>query len=126
MNVPRLLNTAIAILLLLPGSFAQQPTTLNDQVRRIFEAREYTARSFGQAEWSDDGGRFTTVEGSDIVAYDAASGKRDVLVSASILQPNGSTKPLAINGYSWSTDHRRILIFTNSKKVWRANTRGDY
>ena len=37
-----------------------------------------------------------------------------------------TTAPLRISGYEWSTDNRQMLIFTNTKKVWRLNTRGDY
>jgi dipeptidyl-peptidase-4 len=52
--------------------------------------------------------------------------KRDVLLPAEKLVPTGETKPLAINGYEWSADDKRLLIYTNSKKVWRQNTKGDY
>ena len=38
----------------------------------------------------------------------------------------GQGTPLAIDDYTWSTDGTRLLIFTNTKKVWRLNTRGDY
>src|SRR5690606_24191503 len=34
--------------------------------------------------------------------------------------------PLAIENYIWSADRNRVLIFTNSERVWRTNTRGDY
>ena len=36
------------------------------------------------------------------------------------------TAPLAIEDYAWSGDGARLLIFTNTRKVWRDNTRGDY
>ncbi len=42
------------------------------------------------------------------------------------LIPPGETEPLAIDGYAFSHDLARLLIFTNSKRVWRSNTRGDY
>src|SRR5213075_1653232 len=31
-----------------------------------------------------------------------------------------------IEDYSWSPDGKRLLVFTNSQRVWRENTRGDY
>ena len=34
--------------------------------------------------------------------------------------------PLDPEEYSWSADGRKLLIFTNTRKVWRKNTRGDY
>jgi dipeptidyl-peptidase-4 len=63
---------------------------------------------------------------SDIVRYETATAQREVMVSASQLIPPGSDKPLAIQDYALSEDLSRILIFTNSKRVWRQNTRGDY
>ena len=34
--------------------------------------------------------------------------------------------PSAIDDYAFSADRSRLLIFTNSQRVWRTNTRGDY
>ena len=48
------------------------------------------------------------------------------LVPASRLVPPGLDSPLDIDDYAWSDDGRRLLIFTNTRKVWRQNTRGDY
>ncbi|GAB4138839.1 MAG: S9 family peptidase [Planctomycetaceae bacterium] len=62
----------------------------------------------------------------DIVKTDAKTGKRTVLVSAAELIPAGQTTPLNIEGYSFSNDFSLLLIYTNSKRVWRKNTRGDY
>ena len=88
---------------------------------------------FGPARWRPDGISYSTVEpsadapgASDIVRYDAATGARSVLVAGSRLVPPGEKTGLAIDDYTWSADGRRLLIFTNTKKVWRQNTRGDY
>jgi len=92
-------------------------------------------KTFGPARWLDSGTSFTTVEPSDpgqsgdakdIVAYDTASGRREVLVPSSKLVPPGATRPLTIDDYVWSAGRDRLLLFTNAKKVWRLNTRGDY
>ena len=34
--------------------------------------------------------------------------------------------PLDVSDYAWSADGARLLVFTNTRKVWRQNTRGDY
>jgi dipeptidyl-peptidase-4 len=68
----------------------------------------------------------TAVGGEDIVRYEAISGKRSVIVSADKLIPVGDTKPLPIENYEWSADDSKLLIFTNTRRVWRYNTRGDY
>ena len=80
-----------------------------------------------------DGTAYTTVErgtgqagGSDIVRYDAATGARSILIANTQLIPAGSERALAIADYVWSDDGSKLLIFTNTQKVWRQNTRGDY
>jgi dipeptidyl-peptidase-4 len=107
----------------------QLSTTLN----AIFNQHEYEAKRFGPARWIDQGARYTTVEpssaitgGQDIVEYDTASGKRTILVSAAKLVPTPNAAPMKIDDYIWSSDNKQLLIFTNTKKVWRQNTRGDY
>jgi dipeptidyl-peptidase-4 len=115
----------------MPIAYAQSPAVA-DLLRREFVARDFATKSFGPARWLDDGKSYVTVEAStkegarDLVRYDAASGQREVLVSASQLTPQGAEKPLDIDDYAWSTDMNRVLIFTNSRRVWRENTRGDY
>jgi dipeptidyl-peptidase 4 len=117
---------------LLHSQEADRIGALNAQLDRIFTAREYDAPRFGPAAWLPDGRGYTTVEpaatrrGSDIVRYDAASGARTILVPTSKLVPPGAQAPLEIDEYSWSADDRRLLVFTNTKRVWRVNTRGDY
>lgn len=100
---------------------------------RIFLEREFSSERFGRVRWLKDGSGYATLEpsqavkkGRDIVKYDPATGQREVLVPADHLDPAGSSEPLAIQGYSWSQDGKKLLIFTNSQRVWRRNTRGDY
>jgi len=113
-------------------AYAQSPA-LVDLLHREFVTKDFAVKSFGPARWLDGGNSYTTLEPTakaedarDIVRYDTATAAREVLVSASQLTPPGSDKPLAIDGYDWSADMNRVLIFTNSRRVWRQNTRGDY
>ena len=117
-------------------SLAQQSDraqALRDQIDRIFRAREFDPPRFGPARWLPDGKAYAIVErasdaagGSEIARYDAATGSRTVLVSASRLVPSGMKSALTIDDYAWSPDGNRLLIFTNTRRVWRQNTRGDY
>lgn len=116
-----------------PAAPAASASTIDAELTRIFRDRDYAPQTFGPSAWLNDGASFTTVEDSasvpgaqDIVEYDTASGRRSVLVAASTLKPAGQSKPLAVDDYSWSADRAKLLIYTNSKRVWRQNTRGDY
>jgi len=100
---------------------------------RIFNSGDFDAQGVGGLRWMKSGDAYSKIErsttvqgGSDLVSYDAATNTRTVLIAAEKLIPKGETKPLPINGYEWSADNRQMLIYTNSKKVWRLNTRGDY
>ena len=108
---------------------AQIPERLDEQLRAIFERNEYATESFGPTAWLDGGTRYTSIargEERNLVAYDTATGASEVLVQARALMPTGQSRPLGIAGYQWSPDKSHLLIFTNTRKVWRQNTRGDY
>jgi dipeptidyl-peptidase-4 len=125
---------AIAVLAIVPLGAQQtdRAKALDDRIARIFDAREYEVPRFGPARWLPDGLAYSTVEranggaGADIVRYEAASGARTIVVAASRLVPPDKGAPLDIDDYAWSRDGARLLVFTNTKKVWRQNTRGDY
>lgn len=93
---------------------------------------DFRPKTFRGGEWFGNGDSYlalepsTTPEGTDIVRYQTASGAREVFVAASRLIPSGEKTPLPIESYSFSSDGRLLLLFTNSKTVWRQNTRGDY
>jgi dipeptidyl-peptidase-4 len=106
---------------------------LDQQLGRIFRDREYAAQAYGPTAWFDRGASYTTLEASsslagarDIVQYEPGSGRRTVLVAATALKPASAPTALAIDGYAWSADRSRLLVYTNSRRVWRQNTRGDY
>ncbi|MBL8140947.1 MAG: S9 family peptidase, partial [Acidobacteria bacterium] len=100
------------------------------QIDRIFTANEYAPPRFGPARWLPDGSAYAIVEragpATDIARYDVITGARTVLVAGTRLTPPGAATPLDIADYAWSDDGRRLLIFTNTRKVWRDHTRGDY
>jgi dipeptidyl-peptidase-4 len=105
-----------------------------DMIDRIFKTGEFTPRPLPQPQWFDGGASYVLVEpsvaGSDhmnVTRYDSATGKkRDVLITPTQLTPQGATEPLQIEDLSWSNDTQRALVFTNTRRVWRTNSRGDY
>jgi len=117
---------------LLSARQAAQPAAPGDMIDRIFKTREFTARPPAPAQWLDGGASYAVVETSStgqntVVKYDSATGaKRDVAISAAQLTPAGASGPLEIEELSWSGDGQRVLVFTNSRRVWRTNSRGDY
>jgi dipeptidyl-peptidase-4 len=80
----------------------------------------------GNIKWSNDGTAYFSVEQNEIVQYTLPTNERKVLVSKQQLTPKGKSEPLKVELYAFSDDYKKLLIFTNSKQVWRINTRGDY
>ena len=112
---------------------AQLPAGVDSMLHRIFASGQFAGAGFAPVQWTGDGAAYTTVEpaadssgGSDIVRYETATGARTVVVSARDLTPPGATAPLQFDDYTWSADESRLLLFTNTRRVWRQNTRGDY
>jgi dipeptidyl-peptidase-4 len=107
---------------------AQPPAPLDDALRAIFERKEFDPQSVGPTAWLDGGTRYTAVRRGtrDLVAYDTATGAEQVLVPGSALVLPGAKEPMDIDEYSWSSDKSKLLLFTNTRKVWRTNSRGDY
>lgn len=43
-----------------------------------------------------------------------------------LLTPKGANDELKVRSYSFSEDNQKVLIYTNTKRVWRYDTKGDY
>ncbi|MEM7082705.1 MAG: S9 family peptidase [Pseudomonadota bacterium] len=113
----------------------------------IFDARLYDAKRPVASRWHPDGRSFTVLEDSpefdqgtlavdeigdlveppkDLVSYDFETRTRTVILSARDLIPEEGGTPLVIDDYAWSKDQRKLLLYTNSVRVWREKSRGDY
>lgn len=120
-----------SITLLLASDAYAQNDTASLTLENIYQKRLFQQRGFGPVRWMKDNKGYSTIElnaasQQEIIRYEASSGVRSVMVAASQLIPEGRNKPLPIEGYEWSADGKELLLFTNSRKVWRYNTRGDY
>ncbi len=124
----------------------QLNTVVNDDrpltLARIYADNEFAAEQMESLRWLTDDSGYTATEpstitvnndqglavsiGKDIVRYDPQTLQRSILVDAKQLIPADSKTALHIDDYIWSTDRTKLLIYTNSQKVWRSNSRGDY
>lgn len=111
------------------SSLAQEELTLE----AIYKNNEFDLNRFGPARWLENGSGYSTLEDSekyanalDIVLHNPETGEQSILVNAAQLVPAGKEAPLVISDYFWSNDGNKLLVFTNTRKVWRYETRGDY
>jgi len=112
---------------------AQTPDSSLLTLDRIFNSEEFVPDPLGKLRWLPGEPAYTRLERDSaarsaraLVRYDASTGRRQVWVPAARLVPAGDTVPLAIEDYALSPDRKRLLLFTNSRRVWRQNTRGDF
>jgi dipeptidyl-peptidase-4 len=115
---------------LLVGAVCAQQDPARLDAARITSGAFRTER-FGPARWLD-GAHYATLEQKqgtgvlELVRYQAVSGERDVVVSAAMLWVPGEGRALTIEDYTFSPDGTWLMVFTDSERVWRRNTRGEY
>jgi dipeptidyl-peptidase-4 len=129
-----MLSVAFALLLALaPARAGEERSPEKLTLDRIFNSPEFAGQSAGPMRWRVGKPGYTTKAPADkqkgafdIVSVDPATGNSEVLVLGRHLVPPGASVPLNIEDYAWSKNESQLLIYTNSKRVWRRNTRGDY
>lgn len=124
------------LLLLAPAAaLAQEKAPVSGQltVERLFGSGEFRTEGLPPYQWAKSGDAYYIVEpdssvegGKAIVRVDAATGSKQAVVGAAELTPADTKRPLSIDDFTFSADESKVLIYTNSQRVWRYNTRGDY
>lgn len=79
-----------------------------------------------QLKWNRAGDAFYQRQNGAIYAISAANGQRTELVTAGALTPAGASEPLPGRQFTFTPDEKGLLVFTNTQRVWRYETRGDY
>nr|WP_121812490.1 S9 family peptidase [Mucilaginibacter kameinonensis] len=76
--------------------------------------------------WTKDGNQYYRITGGQIIMIDARdTSKKTVFITKQELTPAGKS-PISVKRFTVSEDNKKVLINTNTKKVWRYDTRGDY
>lgn len=127
MNFKKLLIGAVLVQCI-GGVALAQDLSLED----IVAGKVLTTKSVGAMNWLKDGERYSRLEtnaetgGTDVVAYRAKDNAREVIIPSSMLVDKTTGKPIAVRSISWSADNKKVLIYNNTRRVWRYDTRGDY
>ena len=92
----------------------------------IFSLNSFCQFRAKEVYWTPDGTAYLKIQDGNIMKTDLKTGNESVIVTKEQLTPPGSNTPLSFTIYSFSPDYKTLLIFTNTAKVWRYHTRGDY
>jgi dipeptidyl-peptidase-4 len=89
-----------------------------------------SAHSFSQSQehliWSKDGQSYYILQDGNILKKTPANNEGSIWMNGKSLIPSGSQQPIQIQKFTLSDNQELVLIQTNSKKVWRYETMGDF
>lgn len=99
------------------------------ELKSIFEDRYYRSESLPEFKWLPDTKSYSFIkhlgEGrQQIIRTDIKTGETSVLVDADLLKYNG--KQIYVEDYNFTDDLSTVILFANSRRVWRYNTKGDF
>lgn len=116
-----------------PGGTARAVDEPRLTLDRLFKGDEFNEQKIGMFLWSQKSPsyfKYVPVEGEgkgrDLVRVDIASDQSQVVVPAAAFIPADSKDPIASDSLQFSDDESKLLLFTNTHRVWRHETRGDY
>jgi dipeptidyl-peptidase-4 len=123
----------VAAALIVPTAAAQQ----KQRFATLDEALESSSILAGDGappnvEWVEGGRRFSFISrdertgAAEIRAYDPATGRDTLLVSAQGLTMPGTTNPFLYEGFEWARDFKNIVFQTNFKPIYRRSGTSDF
>ncbi len=98
---------------------------------RIYTTSDFREERLTPVQWMANGVEYVQVERNRygkqfVIKHHMETGAQETLLTPELLTPKGASEPLYVEQFSFSKDESKMLLFTNSARVWRANTRGDY
>ncbi|MBD2752458.1 S9 family peptidase [Spirosoma validum] len=79
-----------------------------------------------QTHWAANGNAYAANVQGNIVQTDIRTGTKITLIPKEKLRQPGGTQVMSATDFAFTPDSANVLIFTNTARVWRYNTRGDY
>ena len=76
--------------------------------------------------WAKDGNSYFAMDGIKIVRHSLPGLSQEIIANSDLFVPDKTTMPIEVEDFQFSLDEKKVLLFNNSKRVWRYNTRGDY
>ncbi len=103
--------------------FAQKPITLED----IWQKGSFNSKSVPGFNFQQDGVHYTRLEGTAIVQYDLRNGEKSgLLFDAATIKSDAPGWNGTFDGYTFSSDERKILLTTRTEQIYRWSTKADF
>lgn len=109
---------------------AQQDDRPQLTLRDIHASGTFQPNGFQGGRWAEEGPVVTYIEPSgdatDLVSYNLETDARTTLIEGRTLQAPDAGRLIQIEDYQYSRDGETVLLYTDSERVWRLNTKGFY
>lgn len=92
----------------------------------LLAATTLSSLAQGTVRWTRDGNGYFTTKDGELVQIALPAASSTTILSKADLTPAGQTNPLKVDHFVFSEDQQKVLIFTNTVRVWRLNSKGDY
>ena len=108
---------------------AEGPKTLT--LETLFASPEFYGEGFQGGRWAESGAKLLFVESdaagtSSLIELDLTTDTRRTVIDGSGLAKPDADGLIEIQDYAASADGARTLLYTDSERVWRLNTKGYY
>mgnify|MGYP006281927413 CR=1 FL=1 len=131
--VRRVASLLVALLLL---SGAASPLVAQEgpefTLESIHASSTFRPNTFQGGKWAEQGPIITYIESADtadathLMRYNLRTDERTRVIDGTNLYAEDVDRMVPIEGYTFSNEGGKVLIYTDSKEVWRANTKGFY
>ena len=128
------LRHAFLAVLLLPIVAAAQPADGPKRLtlETLFASPEFFGEGFQGGRWAESGARLLYVEAdreagtTSLIERDLTTGDEQTLIEGGTLGKPDGEGLVQIEDYAYSADGTKALLYTDSERVWRLNTKGIY
>ncbi len=133
----RIVSVMMFALLLGPGfsidtAIGQQQSRPALTLEAINASNTFASRAFQGGRWADKGPVIRYIDqacdgaATHLMSFNLETDERMRLIDGTTLLADDVDRLIAIEDYAYSDDGNKVLLYTDSERVWRANTKGYY
>lgn len=127
---------AIVLAFLLTGTGVVRPAPAQEKpsftLKKIHASSTFRPESFQGGRWAEEGPVITYIESADtadathLMRYNLRTDERTRVIDGTNLYAEDVDRIVPIQDYAFDDAGDKVLIYTDSKEVWRTNTKGFY
>ena len=127
---------AIVLAFLLTGTGVVRPAPAQEKpsftLKKIHASSTFRPESFQGGRWAEEGpvityiGPADTADATHLMRYNLRTDERTRVIDGTNLYAEDVDRIVPIQDYAFGDAGDKVLIYTDSKEVWRTNTKGFY